>query len=79
MTVNPAMTAEPTQALQAHLEAAILFTPTPSEQLQEFESLERHLRQPGLEQVRPRIGNCLGQRHPNPSGTQAKLPVTRAE
>ncbi len=74
------MTAEETPALQAHLEAAaILFTLTPSEQLQEFESLERHLRQPGLEQVRPRIGNCLGQRHPNPSGTQAKLPVTRAE
>jgi hypothetical protein len=57
------MTAEETPALQAHLEAAaILFTLTPSEQLQEFESLERHLRQPGLEQVRPRMGNFLGQR-----------------
>jgi hypothetical protein len=53
------MTPEEAQALQAHLEAAaaILFKNTPAEQLQDFESIERSVRDQVLEQVSPQIGN----------------------
>ncbi|MBW4640260.1 MAG: hypothetical protein KME05_18940 [Gloeocapsa sp. UFS-A4-WI-NPMV-4B04] len=55
----PMMTPEEAQALQAHLEAAaaILFKNTPAEQLQDFESIERSVRDQVLEQVSPQIGN----------------------
>ena len=49
------MTPEETKELQAHLEAAaaILFKHTPREQLQDFESIERSVRDQLLEQVSP--------------------------
>ena len=59
------MTPEEKQALQAHLEAAatILFKNTPSEQLQDFESIESSVRDHLLEQVSPSIGNFFVQGH----------------
>ena len=67
------MTPEETKELQAHLEAAaaILFKHTPSEQLQDFESIERSVRNQLLEQVSPQIGNFFTQRHRNQCGTKA--------
>ncbi len=67
------MTPEETKELQAHLEAAaaILFKHTPSEQLQDFESIERSVRDQLLEQVSPPIGNFFTQRHPNQCGEKA--------
>lgn len=64
---SPAMTPEEKQELQAHLEAAaaILFKHTPAEQLQDFESIERSVRDHLLKQVSPQIGNFFTQRHPN--------------
>ncbi|MGD2182962.1 ISKra4 family transposase [Lusitaniella coriacea] len=53
------MTPEETKELDNALEtvAAILFKHTPPEQLQDFESLERSVRDHLLEQVSPRVGN----------------------
>jgi hypothetical protein len=67
------MTPEEEKELQAHLEAVatILFKNTPSEQLQDFESIERNVRDHVLVQVSPIIGNFLTQRHPNQCGAQA--------
>ncbi len=67
------MTPQEAQELQAHLEAAaaILFRNTPAEQLQDFESIERSVRDQVLEQVSPKIGNFFTQRHGNECGTQA--------
>ena len=68
-----AMTPEETKELQAHLQAAaaILFKNTPAEQLQDFESIERCVRDHLLEQVSPQIGNFFTQRHGNQSGSPA--------
>lgn len=70
------MTPEDTQALRTHLEAAaaILFKNTPTEQLQNFESIERNVRDQVLQQVSPQIGNFFTQRHSNHSGVQATTP-----
>lgn len=55
------MTPQEEKELQAHLEAAaaILFKNTPTEQLQDFERMERSVRDHVLAQVSPRIGNFL--------------------
>lgn len=70
------MTPEETKEFQAHLEAiaAILFKHTPREQLQDFESIERSVRNQLLEQVSPQIGNFFRQRHANQCGTKAPSP-----
>ncbi len=67
------MTPQEAQELQAYLEAAaaILFKHTPAEQLQDFESIERSVRDQVLEQVSPQIGNFFTQRHRHECGTQA--------
>ncbi len=53
------MTPEETKEFPAHLEAvaAILFKHRPREQWQDFESIERSVRNQLLEQVSPQIGN----------------------
>lgn len=62
------MTPEETKEFQAHLEAAaaILFKYTPREQLQDFESIERSVRDQLLEQVSPQIGNFFYATPPEP-------------
>ena len=67
------MTPAETKELQAHLEAAaaILFKDTPAEQLQDFESIERSVRDHMLEQVSPQIGNFFTQRYGNQCGSKA--------
>lgn len=71
--LSSAMTPEETKELQVHLEAAasILFKNTPAEQLQDFESIERSVRDHLLEQVSPQIGNFFTQHHGNQYGSQA--------
>ncbi len=72
------MTPEEIKELQAHLEAAaaILFKHTPSEQLQDFESIERSVRDQLLEQVSPPIGNFFYATPPEPMwGESAKYKV----
>lgn len=61
------MTPEETQAFQAHIEAAaaILFKQTPSDQLQDFESIERAVRDHMLASVSPQIGHFFKASHPN--------------
>lgn len=60
----PTMTPEETQALETHLKAvaAILLKNTPAEQLKDFASIERTVRQQVLEQVSPQIGNFFVER-----------------
>lgn len=67
------MTPQEAQALQAHLEAAaaILFKNTPAEQVQDFESIERSVRDQVLEQVSPQIGNFFTQRYRHECRAQA--------
>jgi hypothetical protein len=69
----PMMTPQEAQALQAHLEAAaaILFKNTPAEQVQDFESIERSVRDQVLEQVSPQIGNFFTQRYRHECRAQA--------
>ena len=61
------MTPEETQAFQAHIEAAaaILFKNTPADQLQDFESIERSLRDHMLTSVGPQIGHFFEAGHPD--------------
>jgi hypothetical protein len=61
------VTPEETQAFQAHIEAAaaILFKNTPADQLQDFESLERSLRDYMLTSVGSQISHFFKARHPN--------------
>ena len=67
------MTPEETQALQAHLEAAaaILFKHTPADQLQDFESIERTLRDHMLASVSPPISHFFQASHWHNSRTAA--------
>jgi len=70
------MTPQETKELQAHLEAAaaILFKNTPTQQLQDFESLERSVRDHMLEQVSPQIGNFFTQCHRHIGGSKTPSP-----
>jgi len=71
IVIDSAMTPEETQALQTHLEAAaaILFKNTPAEKLQNFQSIERSVREQVQEHISPEMGNFFTQRYSNNSRT----------